>query len=77
MKYSEILDQFNIQIMNPCAILMQDTSRQFLTTQSAKDKYKFFAKATQLEQMKNDYVAINEQLDIMKSTMAKKQKVSN
>lgn len=72
---NEILDQFNIQINNPCAILMQDTSRQFLTTQSAKDKYKFFSKATQLEQMKNDYLYISEQIDIMKSTLKKKEKV--
>lgn len=35
-----ILDHFNIQINNPTAILMQDTSRQFLTTASPKDKYK-------------------------------------
>lgn len=37
---SLILEQFNIQINNPCAILMQDTSRQFLTKSNPKDMYK-------------------------------------
>jgi structural maintenance of chromosomes protein 6 len=34
-----ILEHFNIQVNNPCAILMQDTSRQFLAGSSEKEKY--------------------------------------
>ena len=35
-----MLEQFNIQINNPVAILMQETSKQFLSTAKPKDKYK-------------------------------------
>lgn len=34
-----ILEQFNIQVNNPCAILMQETSKQFLATAKPQDKY--------------------------------------
>lgn len=37
---NHILDQFNIQVDNPVAILNQDTSRCFLHSKSATDKYK-------------------------------------
>ncbi|KAK7485360.1 hypothetical protein BaRGS_00023459 [Batillaria attramentaria] len=56
----KILDQFNIQVDNPVAILNQDTSRNFLHSKNACDKYKFFLKATQLEQMQRDYELANE-----------------
>ena len=35
-----ILDQFNIQVDNPVAILTQETSRNFLHSKNAKDRYK-------------------------------------
>ncbi|KAJ8033739.1 Structural maintenance of chromosomes protein 6 [Holothuria leucospilota] len=41
---SRILDQFNIQVDNPVAILNQDTSRNFLFSKDPRDKYKFFMK---------------------------------
>ncbi|NXH89374.1 SMC6 protein, partial [Edolisoma coerulescens] len=51
-----ILDHFNIQVVdNPVSILTQEMSKQFLQTKNEGDKYKFFMKATQLEQMKEDY----------------------
>ncbi|NWI90720.1 SMC6 protein, partial [Pitta sordida] len=53
-----ILDHFNIQVDNPVSILTQEMSKQFLQTKSGNDKYKFFMKATQLEQMKEDYSCI-------------------
>ncbi|KAJ7420625.1 Structural maintenance of chromosomes protein 6 [Willisornis vidua] len=53
-----ILDHFNIQVDNPVSILTQEMSKQFLQTKSESDKYKFFMKATQLEQMKEDYSCI-------------------
>ncbi len=34
-----MLEQFNIQVNNPCAILMQETSKQFLCTAKPQDKY--------------------------------------
>ncbi|NXM11277.1 SMC6 protein, partial [Ploceus nigricollis] len=53
-----ILDHFNIQVDNPVSILTQEMSKQFLQTKNEGDKYKFFMKATQLEQMKEDYSLI-------------------
>ncbi|XP_060918880.1 structural maintenance of chromosomes protein 6 isoform X1 [Labrus mixtus] len=55
-----ILDHFNIQVDNPVSILNQEMSKQFLHTKSESDKYKFFMKATQLEQMKRDYTQIKQ-----------------
>ncbi|KAM9354821.1 structural maintenance of chromosomes protein 6 [Pholidichthys leucotaenia] len=53
-----ILDHFNIQLDNPVSILSQEMSKQFLHSKSEMDKYKFFMKATLLEQMKRDYIYI-------------------
>uniref|UniRef100_A0AAQ5YVV6 Structural maintenance of chromosomes protein 6 n=1 Tax=Amphiprion ocellaris TaxID=80972 RepID=A0AAQ5YVV6_AMPOC len=53
-----ILDHFNIQLDNPVSILSQEMSKQFLHSKSESDKYKFFMKATLLEQMRADYVYI-------------------
>ncbi|XP_013869624.1 structural maintenance of chromosomes protein 6, partial [Austrofundulus limnaeus] len=53
-----ILDHFNIQLDNPVSILSQEMSKQFLHSKNESDKYKFFMKATLLEQMKRDYIHI-------------------
>ncbi|KAK2856221.1 hypothetical protein Q5P01_004956 [Channa striata] len=53
-----ILDNFNIQVNNPVSILTQEMSKYFLHSKGEGDKYKFFMKATQLEQMREDYVYI-------------------
>ncbi|XP_073704494.1 structural maintenance of chromosomes protein 6-like [Garra rufa] len=50
-----ILDHFNIQVDNPVFILTQDMSKHFLHSTGGGDKYKFFLKATQLDQIKEDY----------------------
>ncbi|KAK1171782.1 structural maintenance of chromosomes protein 6 isoform X1 [Acipenser oxyrinchus oxyrinchus] len=55
-----ILDHFNIQVDNPVSILTQEMSKHFLQSKGEGDKYKFFMKATQLEQMKEDYTYIME-----------------
>ncbi|KAM6458961.1 structural maintenance of chromosomes protein 6 isoform 2-T2 [Liasis olivaceus] len=55
-----ILDHFNIQVDNPVSVLTQEMSKQFLHSKNEGDKYKFFMKATQLEQMKEDYSYIME-----------------
>uniref|UniRef100_A0A2R8ZLQ9 Structural maintenance of chromosomes protein 6 n=1 Tax=Pan paniscus TaxID=9597 RepID=A0A2R8ZLQ9_PANPA len=55
-----ILDHFNIQVDNPVSVLTQEMSKQFLQSKNEGDKYKFFMKATQLEQMKEDYSYIME-----------------
>ncbi|KFP71985.1 Structural maintenance of chromosomes protein 6, partial [Acanthisitta chloris] len=53
-----ILDHFNIQVDNPVSVLTQEMSKHFLQSKNEGDKYKFFMKATQLEQMKEDYSCI-------------------
>ncbi|KAK2826575.1 hypothetical protein Q5P01_020789 [Channa striata] len=55
-----VLDHFNIQLDNPVSILNQEMSKQFLHSKSESDKYKFFMKATLLEQMKRDYIHIKQ-----------------
>ncbi|OCT81266.1 structural maintenance of chromosomes protein 6 isoform X2 [Xenopus laevis] len=55
-----ILDYFNIQVDNPVSVLTQEMSKHFLQSKNESDKYKFFMKATQLEQMMEDYTYIME-----------------
>jgi len=69
---SLILEQFNIQVDNPIAILMQDTSRQFLNTSTPGDKYKLFLTATQLDQMTKDYNSTLEHIEQMKTIIGTK-----
>lgn len=49
-----------LQVDNPVSILNQEMSKQFLHSKSEGDKYKFFMKATLLEQMKRDYIHIKQ-----------------
>ncbi|XP_056873039.1 structural maintenance of chromosomes protein 6-like [Takifugu flavidus] len=53
-----ILDYYNIQVNNPVTILTQEMSKYFLHSKGGAEKYKFFMKATQLGQMKDDFVHI-------------------
>ncbi|XP_056665597.1 structural maintenance of chromosomes protein 6-like [Monodelphis domestica] len=57
---AEILEHFNIRVDNPMTILQQEMGRQLLQTRSDGERYKFFQKVTQLEQMHNDYLCILE-----------------
>ncbi|XP_064625837.1 structural maintenance of chromosomes protein 6-like isoform X2 [Lineus longissimus] len=70
-----ILDQFNVQVENPVAILNQDTSKNFLHSSKPQDKYKFFLKATQLEQMKLDYAYANDQRENTMEIISRKEKM--
>ncbi|KAL6639820.1 hypothetical protein ACP70R_022642 [Stipagrostis hirtigluma subsp. patula] len=45
----EIIEHFNIDVENPCVIMSQDKSREFLHSGNDKDKFKFFFKATLLQ----------------------------
>uniref|UniRef100_A0A673AYD5 Structural maintenance of chromosomes protein 6 n=1 Tax=Sphaeramia orbicularis TaxID=375764 RepID=A0A673AYD5_9TELE len=53
-----ILDNFNVQVNNPVSVLTQEMSKYFLHSKGEGDKYKFFMKATQLEQMREDFFYI-------------------
>eukprot|EP00051_Salpingoeca_urceolata_P024254 m.423407 g.423407 ORF g.423407 m.423407 type:complete len:1329 (+) comp20211_c2_seq3:397-4383(+) len=67
-----LLDQHNIQVDNPVAVLNQDQAKSFITSSKPKDKYRFFRKATQLEQMNHDYVETQESVEIIKRHIEEK-----
>ncbi|KMZ62353.1 hypothetical protein ZOSMA_46G00280 [Zostera marina] len=59
----EIVDHFNIDVENPCVIMSQDKSREFLHSGNNKDKFKFFFKATLLQQVNDLLQSIAVQLE--------------
>ncbi|KAF2219894.1 hypothetical protein BDZ85DRAFT_36369 [Elsinoe ampelina] len=59
----DMLDFLGLQLDNPMNVLSQDMARQFLNNSSPHDKYKFFLKGTQLEQLDRDYRTMNEYVD--------------
>uniref|UniRef100_A0A0D3H3Q0 RecF/RecN/SMC N-terminal domain-containing protein n=1 Tax=Oryza barthii TaxID=65489 RepID=A0A0D3H3Q0_9ORYZ len=59
----EIIEHFNIDVENPCVIMSQDKSREFLHSGNNKDKFKFFFKATLLQHVNDLLLAIRELLD--------------
>ena len=63
MELDEITDFFALQLDNPVNVLTQDQARQFLNSSSDADKYRFFMKGVQLEQLDLDYSILGEQLD--------------
>lgn len=58
-----ITEFFNLQIDNPMNVLSQDMARQFLSSSSPAEKYKFFIRGVQLEQLDQDYRLIEENID--------------
>ena len=56
-----MIDHFNIQIENPCAVLDQENAKKFLKG-SEKDRYEFFLKATDLFSMKAKYNKMDVQI---------------
>ena len=69
----EICDHFALQIDNPMNVLSQDSARQFIGSSSPADKYKFFVKGVQLEQLDQDYRIVEENLDNTESKFGQKQ----
>lgn len=61
----DITDAFALQLDNPMNVLTQDMARQFLNHSTPSDKYKFFIKGTQLEQLDHDYRMLEENLERM------------
>ena len=59
----ELLDHFNIEVENPCVIMTQDKSREFLHSGSGKEKFKFFYKATLLQQVEEVLNGIQQNLN--------------
>jgi chromosome segregation ATPase len=61
----DILDAFSMQIDNPMNVLTQDMARQFLNHSTPKEKYNFFLKGTQLENLNRDYQQMEQSLEEM------------
>ncbi|KAH0543995.1 hypothetical protein FGG08_001762 [Glutinoglossum americanum] len=65
----EICDYFALQIDNPMNVLTQDMSRQFLNNSTPAEKYRFFVKGVQLEQLDQDYQLLEETIDQIESKL--------
>lgn len=68
----EISDYYALQLDNPITVLTQDQARQFLSGASSSDKYKFFIKGVQLEQLYNDYELFAESIAQIEATFEEK-----
>ncbi|XP_016333526.1 structural maintenance of chromosomes protein 6-like [Sinocyclocheilus anshuiensis] len=66
-----ILDHFNIQVDNPFSIQTQEMSKDFLHSKGEGDRYKFFMKVTQLDQMKEDLTYIMKTKTMTQNTVEK------
>ena len=64
-----LLDQMNIQVENPVAVLDQEEAKKFLTGR-AEDKYNFFLKATDLERMDRKYQTTFEHIMELESKLS-------
>jgi chromosome segregation ATPase len=72
-----VRDFFNIQITNPCVVLNQEVSRQFLNHSKPHDLYTYFLKATQMEQLQMQInLALQELKDLGESLAAQETKCS-
>ncbi|EXJ89788.1 hypothetical protein A1O3_02855 [Capronia epimyces CBS 606.96] len=68
----EICDHMMLQIDNPMTVLSQDQARQFLGSSGQGEKYKFFMKGVQLEQLDQDYRVIEEQQENIRAKIEDK-----
>ncbi|GKA06248.1 structural maintenance of chromosomes protein 6B-like protein [Tanacetum coccineum] len=59
----ELVEHFNIDVENPCVVMSQDKSREFLHSGNDKDKFKFFFKATLLSQVDDLLKSVRDNLD--------------
>ncbi|KAF2760752.1 P-loop containing nucleoside triphosphate hydrolase protein [Pseudovirgaria hyperparasitica] len=68
---ADIMDSFAMQIDNPITILSQDAAKSFLVTSTPFEKYQFFLKGTQLEQLAKDYRLLEDTLDALEAQKTK------
>jgi len=74
---AEIVDKFNIQVQNPCAILDQDNCKTFLPTSTKKQKYELCMKATQLYSMQQFIQSIEKNSNQLQEILEKKKKTGS
>lgn len=68
-----LLDQLNIQVENPVAVLDQEEAKKFLCGK-AEDKYAFFSKATELDRLDRQYMRIFDRIEEIEETKNKVEK---
>ncbi|ESZ96683.1 hypothetical protein SBOR_2942 [Sclerotinia borealis F-4128] len=59
----DIVEYFQLQVDNPMNILTQDEAKTFITSSTPSQKFDFFRKGVQLEQLDNDYKLVSESCD--------------
>mmetsp|Transcript_5446 Transcript_5446/g.7921 ORF Transcript_5446/g.7921 Transcript_5446/m.7921 type:complete len:1195 (+) Transcript_5446:75-3659(+) len=67
-----LLDQLNIQVENPVAVLDQEEAKKFLCGKP-EDKYAFFTKATDLERIDRSYATVVDNIQELDETKARVQ----
>lgn len=69
----EILDYYALSLDNPICVLTQDLAREFLANSTAEQKYKFFIKGVQLEQLNQDYDLLSDSIDHVETVYESRQ----
>ncbi|KAK6608988.1 Structural maintenance of chromosomes protein 6 [Botrytis cinerea] len=59
----DIVEYFQLQVDNPMNVLTQDEAKTFITSSTPAQKFDFFRKGVQLEQLDNDYKLVSESCD--------------
>ncbi|KAJ8681598.1 hypothetical protein QAD02_017390 [Eretmocerus hayati] len=66
---NKIVSCMNIQVDNPVSVLSQDAARSFLNGKGPKEKFKFFMKATRLEDIHKNYTTAREFSELAKTNL--------
>ncbi|KAK6523964.1 Structural maintenance of chromosomes protein 6 [Arthrobotrys megalospora] len=69
---SDIIDYMSLQVDNPMTVLSQDLARQFLSNSTDEDKYKFFMKGVQLDDLYALYQTMKSQQTIIDNVLESK-----
>ena len=69
----DMLDYLALQLDNPMNVLSQDLARAFLSNSTPRDKYKFFLRGTQLEQLDRDYRMMEQFVDQIETKLARRE----
>ncbi|KAK6498566.1 Structural maintenance of chromosomes protein 6, variant 2 [Arthrobotrys musiformis] len=68
----DIIDYMSLQVDNPMTVLSQDLARQFLSNSTDEDKYKFFMKGVQLDDLYALYQAMKSQQAVIDGVLESK-----
>ena len=69
----DISDYFAMQLDNPISVLSQDMARSFLNSSSPQEKYKFFIKGVNLDQLHHDYQLLEQSIEKLQAVSEERQ----